>query len=157
MPAGALVHCAVRVPCQWAAGLVNLRAETPKRCRFGRTTTQKQSCVGSIECCDDFIDGKCSTGAVLVSEPLFNQDVPAVSAQSLDNLLASMLGDLSVETSQEEQQVCRRLAAEKRKHAVKLVRAGGGDSDSDNAQAVQMVREAMQLEVRDQVANSAPS
>ena len=85
MPAGALVHCAVRVPCQWAAGLVNLRAETPKRWCFDVTTQEACSRsyvmrAGSTARCV-FADGKCSTGATLLPEPA-SSCLPAASASS---------------------------------------------------------------------------
>lgn len=72
-----------------------------------------------------------------------------VQEQSLNDLMASM-ASITVHNHREpEHKVCRRLAAEKKKQAIALVRASGNSANpAVNANAIRMVSEANELEAR---------
>lgn len=75
--------------------------------------------------------------------------VTAVPGQSLDDMMALMMGGTVDNHQEPEHKVCRRLAAEKKKQAIVMVRASAGSADpAANQKAIQMVREANELETR---------
>lgn len=72
-----------------------------------------------------------------------------VPGQSLNDLMASMASVTVHNHREPEHKVCRRLAAEKKKQAIALVRASGNSANpAVNANAIRMVSEANELEAR---------